>query len=813
MKKLIVLVFLIPLLAVHALAQEWVIKGRVANKNDEPLSGVNVVVENEQIGAQTNDEGFFRINNVKKKNVRLVFSHLGYRLEKIPVENSKQGTILSDVFLQEESKNLEEVTVKHERKNKFTEIQSEYVAKLPLRNLENPQVYNTVTAELLKEQSVSNFDDALKNIPGMQKLWESTGRGGDGAGYYSMRGFSFQPTLMNGLPALTHGSPDPANIESIEAIKGPSGTLYGSSLISYGGLINIVTKKPYEKLGGEIAYLSGSYGLNRITADINTPLDSEHLTLLRVTSAYHTESSFQDAGFKKSFFVAPTLSYKASDKLSFLVVTEIMQGEQTNPTMLFLDRSAALTYTSMKDYPYDPQRSYTSNDLSIKNPTLNIQAQVNYKISNAWSSQTAFSSSRTKSEGYYSYIYEVTRYYKSYLTEGAVFNRYLSKQNATYNVIDVQQNFTGDFKLGFVRNRVLIGADYMQREYIDNSTGYVKNGTIYMGNDDSSTVYAVLYGGKTVSNYDSGILSRPGMDALLATTTVNNSKTTEKTFGAYVSDVINFTPALSVMASLRYDRFEGDPDNDDDDQSAFSPKFGIIYQPVLNRLSLFANYMDGFSNVEASQVSDADGSNTRTKSFKPEHASQYEFGIKTNLLDNKLAATLSYYNIKVSNKVMTDPDNVYNYIQDGEVESKGLEFDIVTNPIPGLNAVIGYSHNNSEIVKASSNVGTRPLAAGPENTFNFWGSYKLGVRTGLNGLGLGFGLNYIGESLAINYDATGDFTFSSYTILNAAMFYERPHYRMALKMDNLTDLEYYTGWTTINPQRPRTFSLNLAFRF
>src|SRR3546814_18111190 len=46
--------------------------------------------------------------------------------------------------------------------------------------------------------------------------------------YYSMRGFSVQPTMVNGLPGLTNGSLDPAGIERIDVIKGPSGTLFGS---------------------------------------------------------------------------------------------------------------------------------------------------------------------------------------------------------------------------------------------------------------------------------------------------------------------------------------------------------------------------------------------------------------------------------------------------------------------------------------------------------------------------------------------------------------------------------------------------------
>ena len=151
-----------------------------------------------------------------------------------------------------------------------------------------------------------------------------------------------QPTLVNGLPAITNGSPDPANIENIEVIKGPSGTLYGSSLISYGGLINITTKHPYDFFGGNLSYTLGSFGLNRIAADVNTPLDDDGDVALRVNTAYQTKNSFQDAGYSMSLFVAPSLKYKVNNRLSFLINTEFFDGESTNPTMLFVDRALRL---------------------------------------------------------------------------------------------------------------------------------------------------------------------------------------------------------------------------------------------------------------------------------------------------------------------------------------------------------------------------------------------------------------------------------------------------------------------------------------
>ena len=82
--------------------------------------------------------------------------------------------------------------------------------------------------------------------------------------------------------------------------------------------------------------------------------------------------------------------------------------------------------------------------------------------------------------------------------------------------------------------------------------------------------------------------------------------------------------------------------------------------------------MNGFVNVAPQQVSDIDGSNTQLKSFDPEHANQYEFGLKTNLYKDIVSGAISYYDIVIKDRLMTDPNNNNNAIQGGEVQSKGI---------------------------------------------------------------------------------------------------------------------------------------------
>jgi iron complex outermembrane receptor protein len=801
------------------------VEGIVKNSSGDLLSDVNIEVEGLQIGDETNNRGEFRLSNTPQGTYTLQISYVGYETQHLEV-NVQPGTTtdIASVVLIGKQEKLGTVVVKgNGNGNKFTRITSVGVAKMPLKKIENPQVYNNITAELLQEQVITSFDQAVKNAPGITKLWESTGRGNDGAGYFSLRGFPVQPTMVNGLPALTNGSPDPANIENIEIIKGPSGTLYGSSLISYGGLINITTKKPYSYFGGNISYTLGSFGLNRVTADINTPLDETGDVALRINTAYHTENSFQDAGFNKSLFVAPSLSYKVNEKLSFFVNTEFYNGESTNPLMLFVDRGAPLRATNLEELGYNNERSYTSNDLTVENPTFSLQAEMYYELSDNWTSQTAVSTGSAKALGNYSYLYETTRFYQGLeevpgevtnLNDGLVFTRYVSNQNSTTLSTDIQQNFIGDFKIAGMRNRTVAGLDYFSRKVIDNSSGYVKNGDVYIGEASLQNVNESVFGIYEPANYitddDSGILSKEATAGLLEDINRNNNIAQEDIYSAYISNVLNFTPQLALMTSLRLDQFETETNS----QTALSPKFGVVYQPVLDKVALFANYMDGFSNVGPRQVDNLETGETRTIVFDPERAKQFEVGTKFNLLQNHLSATLSYYDIQVSNMVMQDAENPFNLVQDGEQYSRGFEASLTASPFEGLNLIAGLSHNQSELTASDQTefLGRRPESAGPETLANFWASYRF-KQGHLKGFGLGFGGNYTSENMIFNRRTAGVFTLPSYTILNASLFYNVDKFGINLKLNNLTNEEYYTGWSTINPQRPRNVAASVTYKF
>jgi iron complex outermembrane receptor protein len=781
------------------------VKGIIKTSYGKPAAYVNIALKELSRGSSSHTSGEFEIKNIEAGTYTLITSFIGLETKEQQVEvKAGEVTVVPEIMLSENAHELNEIVVKDYKTNSFDNKESEYVSKLSLKKLENPQVYSTISKELINEQLIFSVDDAIRNAPGVQKMWEATGRGGDGGAYYNTRGFILQSQLRNGVAGNVTSSVDVANLERVEIIKGPSATLFGSSLTTYGGLINRVTKKPFEKSGGEISYSSGSYGFNRVSADVNTPLDHEKKILLRTNVAYQNEGSFQDNGFAKSFAFAPSLSYKVNDRLSILLDAELYSGENSSKQIIFFYYpTSQLNATNPKELGVDYKRSYSANSIFQKSRSSNFFAKADYKISEKWKSQTNFTSTNSFSDGPYAYFYVIPN---AVVTgdANAIGADYLvradqSTANSTDQVTEIQQNFIGEFNVGSIKNRLVVGLDFYNQN--SNQLFYgvepfdiiKKNGTI--------PKYTDFNGDKLDSALQNGTpWSYP-----------YRFKTS--TYSAYVSDVINLTDKLIALAAVRIDHFNNKGSFDQTtgqytgnyNQTAYSPKFGLVYQAIKDKVSLFANYQNGFTNQT--------GTDYAGKTFKPEHANQIEGGVKLDVFNGRLSSTISYYNIEVNDIVRPYAANPNFSIQDGAQLNKGIEAEIIANPMKGLNVVAGFAYNDSEYKKAAEDVqGRRPGTAMSPYAANAWVSYRL-QHGSLHGLGLGFGGNYASDNKIVNSTSMGVFTLPAYTILNATMFYDHTKFRAGIKVDNLTNQEYWIGYTTMNPQKLRSITGSLTIKF
>ncbi|REA64331.1 TonB-dependent siderophore receptor [Dyadobacter luteus] len=744
------------------------LKGIIKTSDSKPAEFVNLSVKGTGKGSQTDENGEFLIRNIPAGSNTLIIQYLGYEAMEQNVEVTHDQTLtLPVIFLKEDSKTLQEVIV-NGSPNKFANKESDYIARMPLKNLENPQVYSVVGIKLIKEQLSVGLTDVIRNAPGAVPVINPSG------GFNAfLRGFGIGINARNGMESASERSSlDIGNVERIEILKGPSATLFGSSVSSYGGVVNLVTKKPFETSRTEISYATGSYGLNRITADVNTPLNKQKTVLMRTNIALHKERSFLDYGFNNKFLIASSLSYHASTRLTLNVDAEFLKVNNTQP-MNFIIGSPLIK--SPKDFRLDFRRSLYHDNTDVKNSATRLFAEVIYKLSDNFKSTTLFS-----------YVEEnVDHSYQRPViwASPAVVVRASSVYGPLYNAYsNLQHNVNGKFSTGNVKHNILMGANY--RYY---------NGKFLFSEANMIDTINVTENFSPVikQNIDRTVSFEPYPTA------------DQHTLSAYFSDVINFTDRFSVMLGLRIDHFNSKEikgTQEGFEQTSLAPKLGVVYQILRNRLSAFANYMSGFQNI--APVLQPDG--TRLI-LDPQFANQAEGGVKAEFFDKKLTASVSYYHILIDNATRVDADMFT--VQDGKQVSKGAEFELITQPVRGLNIVAGYAFNDNRIKKASNPaIEGNKAANAPENVANVWTSYTF-QRT-LKGLGLGAGLNYVDKI----YRATNNsFAVPAYTILGATAFYNQEKWGINVKVNNLTNVRYWDSWG--NAQAPANFAANLTFRF
>lgn len=775
---------------IHAQVNTGTISGRIVSVDDEPLEMVSVSLIEIRKGTLTDTKGNYVLAGIVPGKYTVRIQMLGLKEKDIAVEVKAGDNVTVDFKLTRENiQSLQEITVSG-NVNRFSKKESVYIARLPLKNLENPQVYNTVSKELFKEQMAVDLGSISKNVPGAGiPMLANQGRV-----TFRSRGFETEPNARNGVAGAAFSSIDPANLERIEVIKGPSTTLFGTSIASsYGGLYNRVTKKPYNGFGGEVAYTGGSWNYNRLTFDVNTPVNADRTALFRLNGATTFEKSFQDMGFTNNISLAPSFSYQVTDRLSLLLDVEFGQAKGTS-VVRFNPYTGSNKTQSIVDMKFPYTKTFLSNDLTYQTQMLNIFAQFNYKISEQWTSQTIISRARSSINGYITALNGRT----DTSLRAQVITGYTN-----FIASDIQQNFIGDFKIGSFRNRMVVGLDYYNN-YNDFDRVTVSNTpTISFINPPAS--YRI---------------SRFKIDSLTSTGALRKETNGDDTYAAYVSDVFNISDRLMAMVSLRVDRFKykgvynittgvtagglgsGGIQAGPYSQTALSHKMGLVYEVVKDQLSVFGNYMSGFFNKSGVA---ADGG-----AFKPEHANQLEFGVKGDVLDHKLIGTISYYDIRVSNVLRLDPNDINYSIQDGTQLSKGFEVDLTANPFAGLNMVAGFAYNDSKYTRADSTVnGLRPALSGPDKMFNFWISYRV-PQGKFQGLGIGFGGNAGSASYQTN-TKTAKVIIPSYTMFDASVFYDQPKFRIGLKLDNITSEK---AWSVrLTPQAPARFMGSVALKF
>ncbi len=778
---------LLLLFSIHTQAQNQsgIIKGQILTEDGKNVQFGTVNI-NGKYSIKANKEGAYKFENLIAGSYTLTANITGLASETRTVNLNPGEELVLDFTFAANAESLNEVLVVGNKYAITSRKNSEYISRLPIKNLENSQVYSVVDKELIKEQMALTLEESFRNVPGA-----APAKTGAGMPSFFSRGFQTSENFRNGMATYLRTGIDLASVERVETYKGPSSTLFGAQMASFGGLVNYVSKKPYDHFGGELGYTTGSWDLNRMTLDLNTPIKDAEGLLVRLNVARQTENTFQDQGNNATLLIAPSITYQVSDRLKFTLNADffstkgVVAGGWTT--------AANLGIKSFEDLNLDYRQSLNDNSLVSEQRSTNILLDAEYKISDQWTSQSRYA----YGGGSYDDLYIFDFIWQNDNTVDRILRAFTDEKTARRNF---QQNFTGDFKIGNLRNRLVVGVDYLSSYRL----------TRYDGLGYGAKVFEPA---KLDNLPGTPVIRLEDVLSVLADRNTGQNKTKETTYSAYASDVLNVTDQLLIMASLRVDRYIGDGTTNtltrattgNYNQTAFSPKLGFVYQILKDKVSVFSNYLNGFKNV-GNRIQP----NGEVSVFKPQQATQLEGGVKVDLSD-KFNATISYYEIDVTNSTMNQVINGVNFfVQDGTQKSKGLEVEIIGRPFSGFNYVASYGYNENEFTKSNPNILGKRAPGTPKNVVNLWASYTI-INGKAQGLGLGVGNSYVSDAFL---DSANNFTLSSYNLLDATLFYNRPRYRIGIKANNILDEKYWVSdGFYARPQKPSNFMINFTYKF
>ncbi|WP_392479007.1 TonB-dependent siderophore receptor [Nostoc sp. C110] len=613
----------------------------------------------------------------------------------------------------------------------------------PLRDI--PQSVQIVPQQVLRDQQVTRLDDALRNVPGVNQNFNF-----GPFTFYSIRGFDATETnlLRDGLIDTLAGQvSELSSIERVEVLKGPASVLFG--LGNPGGSINLVSKRPLSEPFYTIDATIGSYSFYRGAVDLSGPLNDSKTVLYRLNLAYRNSGSSVDFFDGESLNISPVISVAIGEKTNLSLEAEYIKTSDRYA-------SGVPVIGSLLPNP----NGKVSRNLNLIEPSDKIEQTITrlgyrleHKFDANWSLNNAFrfvfrdlDQERTDSRG----LDADNRTWLRSASES-------SSENRNYAM---STNLIGKFATGSIQHQLLFGFDLNRFDNYNPATPTFEAASI--------DIFNPVYGNPRGSN----IIFSEGF------------RQQTNSLGIYLQDQVALTDNLKFLLGGRFDvidrKYEDLVSNTESSgtDSAFSPRFGIVYQPI-PAISLYSSYTSSFTPPGGSYFFGVDSS------FEPERGNQYEIGVKVDLND-RLSATLALFDLTRTNVTTEDPNRPNFSIQVGEQNSRGVELNLAGEILPGWNIFAGYAYIDARITKDNTLTPGNRLSNSANNSFNLWTSYEI-QKGNLQGLGAGIGLFFVGDRA----DFGNTYTVPSYFRTDAAIFYNQDRFRVALNFKNLFDIDYF----------------------
>lgn len=755
-----------------AQSSNGVVRGTVNSTNQQPLFGINIHVERTNLGTSTDSKGQFELRNVPPGKHTLLVSGIGFESLKKEFSISANETLSFDLALNQEVTELNEVVV-------FTNTDDNYYqnvtssSKISTDLLSLPKSVQVLTAQMLRDQQTILLHDVMINVSGVSSRSTTND--------FTMRGYNNGGGSSGGSIAFINGMRNQFtpyenemvlfNVENIEFIKGPASVLYGTN--QPGGMINVVTKKPQPENAIATSLAVTSWGGFRLENDITGTLSTNKKWLYRLNSAIYKAPDHRDFFYKNTFGVAPALSFIPNERTR--IDLEFMYTRTNRLT--WYDWGITSVNGNTEALPLDYTPHEPTDFVNWENSAL--FADLSHTLTKTVTLRSSFMGSGNNNNGE---VHAPEFFNPAPDDMGNVsrnFRRIRYNNSAFFltNYLDIK------LSTGTIKHNLVVGIDVFDSK---------RSGDIQQAGATEGVplinVFDPVYRQASVGSYDlSG-----GFYSFDRTNYI----------GSYIQNLIEIGSQIKVMLGIRYESytFKSLPSLAPNDSDPFTPNLGVVYSPKKD-LSFYATYSEGF-------VPQNNQSPDRGGPFEPELSEQIELGIKKDLLDKKLNATFSVYQITRKNQLVPDPNNQGIRLPIGETESRGAEIDILGKLTSSLNLILNYAYNDVEITESTREgaIGSR-LANAPKHTSNIWAKYFFGAS---NKTGFSAALGIENRSSILAGDNT---PLSGYSIFNSALYYSWEGAQLSLNWQNMLNERYYVGASNqyyLQPGTPGNLMLRIS---
>lgn len=674
--------------------------------------------------------------------------------------------------------------------------------------------------------------------------------GGAGAASISIRGVSYQEVdksldpsvgvILDGVYLGTNVGQliNNFDIERIEVLRGPQGTLFGKN--TTGGVINIVRAKPKNEFGGEVRLGTGSWDLLDAKGVVHFPVVKDKLAAkvyatdtsddgwLTNTTLNEDTARTDVRNFGFSLLATPTDALEIQFSYDNLEDhSDLNGGHNFTPD----DSVGCATLAPLGDLNVIP--GITPDIISTSTVCASLDtgsdkdhvSMNDHQIASVDTDAYTLRAQWTLDSGAITYIggYRENEEFRRNEFDASAAD-YLSLDFAQdYEQTSHEINFTSSFSSKF---EFVVGLYYWESEYFQRSDTFGAAYNFFVGErplDSSSfltqnqetTSYAAYFQG------DWHITEK-----LTATLGVRHTEEEKELHGqtptALLADGTIYTdmgvnpPSVSTVA--------------EDDWSETSPKVGLSYQ-INEDVLLFGTYSEGFKSGGFF------GRNTTvgglTTSYDPEYVATTELGVKSDWADGRVRVNATVFSTDYDDKqeenlIPLADGNVGTTVSNASsAEIQGLELEVTAAVTEGLRIHLSYGYLDAQYNDYNADIngdGTvtnndhLKLRRAPENTLGVTASY-----TGNFGsVGFGADVTYRWqdemETIADN-DPLG--TVESHGIWNASTdFTFCKNYQLSIYGRNLADERFVTSVINIGPlssfgayNQPRNWGAELRFRF